>query len=106
MIITVEEVSSKTADNAESAPACAGRQSSSGLRLEAIKDIDLALKHGDNDIPRTKLLKRKAVLLSKLHMFEECIELVKSLCPGEEIELRYKVQGGAEELSNLNWAPW
>ncbi|KAG8300174.1 hypothetical protein J6590_082705 [Homalodisca vitripennis] len=31
---TVEEVSSKTADNAESAPACAGRQSSSGLRLK------------------------------------------------------------------------
>ncbi|KAG8325300.1 hypothetical protein J6590_071090 [Homalodisca vitripennis] len=33
MVITVEEVSSKTADNAESAPACAGKQSSSGLRL-------------------------------------------------------------------------
>ncbi|KAG8254821.1 hypothetical protein J6590_107591, partial [Homalodisca vitripennis] len=38
---TVEEVSSKTADNAESAPACTGKQSSSGLRLV---DINLHVK--------------------------------------------------------------
>uniref|UniRef100_A0A1B6MLQ4 Protein-lysine N-methyltransferase SMYD4 n=1 Tax=Graphocephala atropunctata TaxID=36148 RepID=A0A1B6MLQ4_9HEMI len=55
-----------------------------GYSEEAVQDIDLALEHGDDEIPRSKLLARKAVLFSKLKMFEECLQLIKSLYPNEE----------------------